>query len=288
MTQMIADAGARLHDLVAGPPFTATLVRLAADDHVLVLRTHHLAFDDWSVAVFRRQLAAGYVAHTGADTAAPSVPATQPADFAASQRQQLAGAHGARQPAYWRDQFAGAPWIIQLPVDNPDRPAGSPQPSGQLIVAAGGRLGPDRWQALTRLASAPVTVIHALAAGGLAELIHPHLTGDSRWDSGWPTHGRPAVLLDRHGRPQPDRAVGVPRAGLPAGSGVDRGARCGPPRRDQQLLAGVLGARGAGPRPRRGRGRRRPAGDPSPHPRRTRPRPGQRQPRLLVAPGCCR
>jgi amino acid adenylation domain-containing protein len=50
------------YDLEAGPLFRATLVRLAGDDHVLVLSMHHLVGDGWSFDVIRRELGLIYAA----------------------------------------------------------------------------------------------------------------------------------------------------------------------------------------------------------------------------------
>ncbi|MFF8730082.1 condensation domain-containing protein [Streptomyces sp. NPDC015171] len=55
-----------------------TLLRSADDDHVLVGQFHHLVMDATSHDVFRRELAAGYAARTGA---AGGTPAEGPAPF---------------------------------------------------------------------------------------------------------------------------------------------------------------------------------------------------------------
>ena len=56
-----ADAAAPF-DLAAGPVIRACLARLAADEHVLVLSVHHVAFDERSGQIFARELAALYQA----------------------------------------------------------------------------------------------------------------------------------------------------------------------------------------------------------------------------------
>ena len=40
----------------------ATLLRLAEDDHVLILNTHHIISDGWSLGVLMHELAALYEA----------------------------------------------------------------------------------------------------------------------------------------------------------------------------------------------------------------------------------
>ncbi|MFC7585136.1 condensation domain-containing protein [Nonomuraea antimicrobica] len=50
-------------DLAAGPVFAARLIRLAADDHLLVSVVHHIASDGWSLRLFDRELEHLYAAH---------------------------------------------------------------------------------------------------------------------------------------------------------------------------------------------------------------------------------
>ncbi|HEU4883256.1 MAG TPA: amino acid adenylation domain-containing protein, partial [Longimicrobium sp.] len=52
--------GARPFDLMAGPLFRAELLRLGAEDHVLLLNAHHAVTDGWSLGVLYRELAALY------------------------------------------------------------------------------------------------------------------------------------------------------------------------------------------------------------------------------------
>ena len=52
-------------DLGNGPSMRVALFRLAADDHVLTLTFHHIAFDGWSGAVFNRELSLLYEAFRG-------------------------------------------------------------------------------------------------------------------------------------------------------------------------------------------------------------------------------
>ena len=56
-----SSAASRLFDLSAdGPLLRATLLRLDAADHVLVLSMHHVASDGWSTGVVLRELTALY------------------------------------------------------------------------------------------------------------------------------------------------------------------------------------------------------------------------------------
>ncbi|HEY1388132.1 MAG TPA: amino acid adenylation domain-containing protein, partial [Ktedonobacterales bacterium] len=112
----------RPFDLAVGPLFRAQLIRLASDDHVLVLTIHHCIFDGWSVSVLYRELAALYVAFaTNHPSPLPDLP-LQIADYAIWQRTQLDGLALAQHRAYWQRQLADAPLLLPAPTDRP-RPA---------------------------------------------------------------------------------------------------------------------------------------------------------------------
>jgi amino acid adenylation domain-containing protein len=111
-----AGAARRPFDLARGPLFGATLLRLGAREHWLVLAMHHIVSDLWSVGVFMEELAALY-----GGRALPAL-RIQYADFAAWQRGWLAGDVLDRQLAYWRAQLAGAPAQLELPTDRPRPP----------------------------------------------------------------------------------------------------------------------------------------------------------------------
>ncbi len=167
VARTVADAGRRPFDLVADPLFAPTLLRLGEEEHVLVIRTHHSVFDDWSVGVFRRQLAGLYAAYAAGVPSPLPEPVLQFTDFARRQRADLAGPAGARELAFWRVELAGAPLTTQLPVDDPDAPAGSPQTGGETVELA---LDPDlhdRLRALARRERATVFMTLLTAFGVL-------------------------------------------------------------------------------------------------------------------------
>jgi amino acid adenylation domain-containing protein len=113
---------ARPFDLSRGPLLRASLLRLSADDHVLVLTLHHIAADGWSLAVLFDELTRIYEAFaSGKPSPLPALP-IQYADYAVWQRQWLQGETLEKLVAYWKKQFAGAPAALELPTDKP-RPA---------------------------------------------------------------------------------------------------------------------------------------------------------------------
>ncbi|HLL45660.1 MAG TPA: amino acid adenylation domain-containing protein, partial [Longimicrobiaceae bacterium] len=111
--RLAAEEAARPFDLAAGPVFRASLLRLAADEHVLVATLHHVAGDAWSVGILLDELAAAY---RGASLAHLPI---QYGDFAAWQRERLSGDVLDAQLAWWREHLAGAPAALDLPTDRP-------------------------------------------------------------------------------------------------------------------------------------------------------------------------
>jgi amino acid adenylation domain-containing protein len=112
----------RPFDLREGPLFRPRLLRLAAEDHVLVMTIHHIVSDAWSLGVLVRELGASYRAFAAGEASPLPELSAQYVDWAAWQRQWLAGGELERQLAYWRGQLAGGTAPLRLPTDRP-RPA---------------------------------------------------------------------------------------------------------------------------------------------------------------------
>ncbi|HEU5160839.1 MAG TPA: amino acid adenylation domain-containing protein [Streptosporangiaceae bacterium] len=122
-----AEESGRPFDLRTGPLLRTRLVRLADDEHALTLAQHHIITDGWSVRILIDELSIAYEAlRTGARPRLPPL-SRQYADYAAWQRDRLAGgALGENNAldehlAYWRRQLACVP-TLELPTDRP-RPA---------------------------------------------------------------------------------------------------------------------------------------------------------------------
>jgi amino acid adenylation domain-containing protein len=112
----------RPFDLARGPLVRAFLLRLSGREHVLLLNLHHIVFDGWSVDVLTRELAALYGA-ASAQRPSPLPPLSmQYADFAAWQRQWLAGDRLESQLRTWRVRLQGAPAVLDLPLSRPRPP----------------------------------------------------------------------------------------------------------------------------------------------------------------------
>jgi len=126
LLQRITQETERPFDLARGPLLRTLLLRLDAQEHALLINMHHIVTDGWSMGVFVRELATLYaaLAADGRDEVTSLLPPLpiQYADYAVWQREWLQGELRDQQLAYWKNQLAGAPTVIDLPTDRPRPP----------------------------------------------------------------------------------------------------------------------------------------------------------------------
>src|SRR5262249_25875048 len=119
LARLEAAAHRRSFDLARGPLVRAVLVALGPGEHAALFNMHHVLGDGWSWVVLVREIAALYTAlAAGRPAALPELP-IQYADFAAWQRERLAGAALGEDLDWWRRQLAGVPPPLRLPTDRP-------------------------------------------------------------------------------------------------------------------------------------------------------------------------
>jgi hypothetical protein len=124
---LVGAAIAAPFDLATGPVARAALVRLADDDHVLVLAVHHIACDGWSADILLADLFALYEARRGGRPPGLAELPVQYGDYAIRQRERLSAAAadgdspGDGDFAYWKRRLAALP-TLDLVTDRP-RPA---------------------------------------------------------------------------------------------------------------------------------------------------------------------
>jgi len=173
----------RSFDLGTGPLLRMRFLRLAADEHVLLMTIHHIAGDLWSMAVFLQELITAYGAlAAGREPQLPALP-IQYADFAAWQRERLNGDALTADLDHWLSALAGAPAALDLPTDRP-RPPVTGSRGGSCPVTV------------------PEPVMDAVRELGRREGVTPFMAVLAAFQ----------VLLHRYSR-QDDVVVGVPVAG---------------------------------------------------------------------------
>jgi amino acid adenylation domain-containing protein len=117
-------------DLARGPLIRGKVIRLAEDEHLLMLNMHHIITDGWSVGVLLREL--GEIMDAFSHGRPPQLPPLpiQYADYSVWQRKWLeeSGALD-QQLAYWQEKLAGLPERLDLATDYP-------RPNVQRFVGA--------------------------------------------------------------------------------------------------------------------------------------------------------
>lgn len=120
--RLAREEAAKPFDLTRDLMLRATLLQLDNEDQVLVITMHHIASDGWSLGVLFRELSALYnAAIRGTTLNLPELSVQYP-DYALWQRDWLQGNVLEKPIAYWKEQLAGAPDVLELPTDRP-RPA---------------------------------------------------------------------------------------------------------------------------------------------------------------------
>ncbi|HEX7241008.1 MAG TPA: amino acid adenylation domain-containing protein, partial [Longimicrobiaceae bacterium] len=174
----------RPFDLARGPLLRATLLRLGEDDHAALFTLHHVVSDGWSMDVLVHEVSALY-----AGEPLPELP-VQYADFAVWQREWLSGETLEAQLGYWRERLAGAPPVLELPVDRP-RPATPDARAGSVALA----LPAEGWRELRELARREgATPFMALLA--VWQLLLARWSGQEDVGVGSPIAGRTRTELE--------------------------------------------------------------------------------------------
>ncbi|EHR51364.1 amino acid adenylation enzyme/thioester reductase family protein [Saccharomonospora marina XMU15] len=120
----LAELAACTFDLANDLPVRAHLLRVAEDDHVLLLVVHHIASDGWSNGPLLRDLALAYEARLEGRAADWEPLPVQYVDYTLWQRELLGAVKdpqslAARQLGYWRDVLAGLPEEVTLQSARP-------------------------------------------------------------------------------------------------------------------------------------------------------------------------
>jgi Condensation domain/TubC N-terminal docking domain len=100
-------------DCLTDGVFSACVFKLSGQNHVIVVRMHHLFADPWSLALLRRELAALYLAFASGRPLPLEASTLQFADYVLWKRKSYDAIKGLHLP-YWKAHLAGAvPLVLQ-------------------------------------------------------------------------------------------------------------------------------------------------------------------------------
>ena len=104
-------------DLARGPLLRVTVLRLGEEEYGLLVTTHHVVADGWSVRVLFKEIGALYEAFCAGGPSPLSELPIQYADFAHWQREWIQSGVLETQLPYWKKQLEGAPATTELLTD---------------------------------------------------------------------------------------------------------------------------------------------------------------------------
>ncbi len=132
--KLYRDAVMEPFNLAKLPLLRTLLLKLSAEDHILVVVLHHIVSDGWSMSIMFREMSVLYEAFSNGKPSPLSELPIQYVDYAAWQREWLQEEELDRQLSYWKDKLKDAPPSLDLPVDRPIPAAGSSPGVEEILV----------------------------------------------------------------------------------------------------------------------------------------------------------
>jgi amino acid adenylation domain-containing protein len=155
------------YHLDQAPGIRVTLIRVGAQEHVLILMMSHIICDWSSEGVLWRELSALYrELLRGEPLVLPPLP-IQHGDYAAWQQQNNTPANFAKELAFWKEALRGAPELMELPADRPRPPVNTYRGARKRF-----QIGTAETEALRQLSRREKTSLFIIFAAALNALLH--------------------------------------------------------------------------------------------------------------------
>nr|WP_009948742.1 non-ribosomal peptide synthetase [Saccharopolyspora erythraea] len=174
LDERLAEESRHTFDFTSECPLRATLFRVGADEHVLLLLMHHIATDGGSDEPFARDLSAAYAARRqGQEPQLPPLP-VQYADYTLWQREVFGSEDDpesvvSRQIAHWQQALADLPDRLELPTDRP-RPAVASYEGEELGFVVPAELHAELLELARKTDTTLFMVVQAALAGLLTRM----------------------------------------------------------------------------------------------------------------------
>jgi amino acid adenylation domain-containing protein len=155
------------YHLETAPGLRLTLLKLGAQEHVLILMMHHIICDWSSEGILWRELSELYrELLRGQPLVLPPLP-IQHGDYAAWQQKRYSPANFTKDLAFWKEALQGAPELMELPTDRPRPVANSYRGARKRY-----RVGATQTEALRHLSRRERTSLFTVFASALSALMH--------------------------------------------------------------------------------------------------------------------
>jgi natural product biosynthesis luciferase-like monooxygenase protein len=176
LDERLVEAAHRPFDLAHGPLFRVHLFTRAPAQHVLLLTSHHIALDLWSLVLLMNELRLMRPDADGnAQTSLPE-PRLPYTDYIRWQTEMLAGEHGARLWEYWHKQLAGEPPLLKLPVDRPPPPVQTYRGASYTF-----KLDEQLTARLAEFAKSERATLYMLLLAAFEVLLHKYTAQEDVW-----------------------------------------------------------------------------------------------------------
>jgi non-ribosomal peptide synthetase component F len=173
-------------DLVNGPLFKPTILKLSSQEHYITFIAHHIICDGWSIGVMMQELSKLYSAFAKGEW--PNLPpAPKYSDYAVEQNALIDTPERHEIEDYWVNQFKGSTHLLNVPTDNP-RPAQRTYKSKRADFALDAKLVADVRQMARKAGASFVTTLMAAF-----EVYLQQITGHEEIILGLPAAGQSAA-----------------------------------------------------------------------------------------------
>lgn len=165
--QLASEEARRAFDLREGPFLRSTLLRLTNGDHILLLTTHHLVYDDWSNGVLIRELSALYSAAVSGNPCPFSALPLQYNGFLHRTRERLYGKDRLARVKYLSQHLSGGNGFHHLAADHP-----RPMHRTYCGATESKHLSQDLLSSVQRLSQVERTSLFITLVAGFKSLLH--------------------------------------------------------------------------------------------------------------------
>ncbi len=190
VAERIKDESKRPFDLNTDPLIRLSCIRVQSNEHIILLTTHHIITDGWSIKNLLLELMQAYMhLMQGQTINQPPLP-IQYTDYAAWQQEMLTGDEAARQLAYWQEQLRGPLPQTELPTDF-SRPQEQTFTGDQLHLELPGAL----YKSLLQLSKQTGVTMYMMLLATFKVLLQRHI-GQDDIIIGSPVSGRQRPELE--------------------------------------------------------------------------------------------